>query len=500
MKKMVPQKLKNIYHLCCAVVACFWFGFPSRKIKVIGVTGTNGKTTTVQMITKILEKAGKKVAMSSTINFKLGDKQWVNKSKFTTLSAWKVQKFIKDAVNAGCEYVVIETSSHSLDQNRVWGVDYDVAVITNVTREHLDYHVNIERYRQAKMLLFNRLNNNFQFSIFNFQSIFNLKFSKNRSKVVIVNLDMEKPEEFLDVEADEVYGYAVEAKSKKLKAKNHNEKLKTVVADNIFLGLDETEFKISGVYFRLNLIGQFNIENALAAVCVGLLQDINLDEMANALKEIKKVPGRMDYVENDLGLKIIIDYALTPDSMEKLGQLVNKMKQSGKVFWVFGSCGDRDRGKRPMMGEIVAKYADFAVVTNEDPYGEDPGQIINEVFSGVVGHNVKDDFTKSKILNSKSQINSKSEVLNSKQIQISSSKSQSSFFQVKNQKSKIENLNAWRIMDRREAIKKAIEMAKKGDIILVTGKGAEETMMIGDKMIAWNDRRVIEKILREIKG
>lgn len=265
---------------------------------------------------------------------------------------------------------------------------------------------------------------------------------------------MEKPKEFLEVEVDEIYGYKIPNSKSQIpnNIKYQIPNVKTVVADNVALGLDKTEFSVGGVNFGLNLIGQFNIENALAAVCVGLSQGIELKRMAEALLEIRKVPGRMDYVENNLGLKIIIDYALTPDSMGKLGKLVSEMKNNNKVFWIFGSCGQRDRGKRPMMGEIVAKHADYAIVTNEDPYGEDPQRIIDEVFSGVI----------------------------------------------KNGKMK-EGENCWRIMDRREAIKKAIEMARTGDIILVTGKGAEETMMIGSEMIPWNDRDVIGNLLVDLQ-
>ena len=134
LKQLIPQNIKNLYHLTLAILANIWYGFPSRKIKIIGVTGTNGKTTTVQMIAKILEEAGKKTAIASTINFKLDGDEWVNKTKFTTLSSFQVQKFIRQAVKADCEYLVLETSSHSLDQYRVWGVKYDTAVITNVTR------------------------------------------------------------------------------------------------------------------------------------------------------------------------------------------------------------------------------------------------------------------------------------------------------------------------------------------------------------------------------
>ena len=212
-KKFVPQKIRNIYHLFQAVLACLIYGFPSRKIKVIGITGTNGKTTTCQMIAKILEEAGKKVAVISTINFKLGEKEWVNKTKFTTMSSFAVQKFILDAVKARCEYLVLETSSHSLDQYRVWGIDYDAAVITNVTREHLDYHKTMDEYRAAKLRLF------------------------KKARVIAVNLDMENAKDFLQFNNEKKFTYS-------LKNKEAN-----VLAEDIDLGINYSKFKIQNSKF-----------------------------------------------------------------------------------------------------------------------------------------------------------------------------------------------------------------------------------------------------------
>lgn len=199
--------------------------------------------------------------------------------------------------------------------------------------------------------------------------------------------------------------------------------------------------------------GEFNIENALAAICVGISEDINLDTCAQALGKIQGVPGRMEYVSNDKGLNIIVDYAVTPDSLEKLYSLmrtlrVQKGHEVSKIIAVFGSCGERDRGKRPIMGEIVSKYADFIILTNEDPYYEDPLRIVDEVASGV--------------------------------------------------KNKKENINFWKILDRRAAIKKALRLAGPGDFVVVTGKGAEETMAVGSKRILWNDKKVILEELVKI--
>lgn len=435
MKKLIPQAIKNIYHLICSIGTVIWFGFPARKIKVVGITGTNGKTTTTQMTARILEEAGYKVAVSSTINFKIGDKEWVNKSKFTTRDTWQTQRFIQQAVSAGCDYLVLEVASHALHQHRLWGIKFDVVAITNVTREHLDYHKTILRYRKVKAKLFRML---------------------KPAGSAVVNLEMDKPEEFIKASAGKkIYGYKIKEGGSEFK----QDELTVIQAEKLRMNLNSSEFTFNGVNFKLQLIGGFNVENALAAVSVGLSQGVDLQVASLALAKIKKIPGRMDYVANDRGLKIIIDYALTPDSMEKLGKLISEMipgraviqnkeqKVANQIIWVFGSCGERDRGKRPIMGEIVSRYADYVIVTNEDPYGEDPWQIIDEVYSGI--------------------------------------------------KNLPEGKKSWRIMDRREAIKKALNLANKGDIILITGKGAEETMAVSaTKRIKWNDRMVIVDLLK----
>lgn len=482
MKKFIPQAIKNIYHLFQAILANVWFGFPSRKLKVIGVTGTNGKTTTVQMIAKILEEAGFKIAVASTINFKIGKYEWVNKSKFTTLSSWSLQKFLVQAVSAGCEYAVIEVSSHSLDQNRVWGTCFDVAVITNVTREHLDYHETMEEYAKAKEKLFAELG----------------KSGKLGGSASIINLNIEFADNFLKCEADKKYGYFLETQNAKLKMQNQNAKIKNIVAEEIELGINFSKFKIQNSKFFLNLPGEFNIENALAATCVGLSQNISLEKISGALAKIKGVPGRMERIENSRDLNIIVDYAVTPDSLEKLYGFISEFakrsdraakEESGriaKIIAVFGSCGERDRGKRPIMGEIVARHADYCFVTNEDPYGEDPVRIINEVFSGIVGKKVQDSVPNFQF--SRQGRGSQGAAIFNFQKNLNSQVS----------KIKKEGINAFRILDRREAIKTALQIAKPGDVVVVTGKGAEEVMAVGDKRIPWNDPKVIREVLREL--
>jgi UDP-N-acetylmuramoyl-L-alanyl-D-glutamate--2,6-diaminopimelate ligase len=422
LKGLVPQSIKNKYHFAQAVVACVFFGFPAyktvssmaggptKKLKVIGVTGTNGKTTTTQMIAKILEKAGKKTAMASTISFQIGERKWTNASKFTTLSPWKLQKFLSEAVAAGCEYAVIETSSHALDQGRVWGISYEIAVMTNVTREHLDYHKTMEEYRAAKKKLF------------------------EIADKAVINADMEEPEYFR-IPGKEALSYSVKDVSAHL------------FAEHVELDFKGTEFAVDGIEFRLHLPGLFNIENALAALGVARLLQIDFAVAKEALESIAGVPGRMELVPNHVEADILIDYAVTPDAFEKLYASIVPLKIPGsKIIHVFGACGERDRGKRPMLGEIASSHADIIILTNEDPYYEDPQRIIDDIEKGVA---------------------------------------------------KKKDKNYFRIFDRREAIHKALSLMEIGDIVLITGKGAEETMALGAKRVPWNERKVIEE---ELKG
>lgn len=405
MKKLIPQKIKNIYHLIQAFLANITYGFPSKKIKIIGVTGTDGKTTTCQMIVRILEEDGNKVAMASTINFRIAGKEWKNLSHYTTMSPFAVQKFIRQAVDEGCAYLVLETSSHSLDQYRVWGVEYDTAVVTNVTREHLDYHKTIENYRTTKLRLF------------------------KKAKNAIVNLDMEKPEEFLKFGNRKVT-YSL------------RDKRADMFAENILVKIDGSKFSVKGIEFNLALPGQFNIENSMAAISVGICENISLEKCSEALKKIQGIPGRLESVPNEKGIEIIVDFALTPEAVEKLYELINTTKKAGaKLIAVFGACGERDRGKRPIIGQIASEYADDIILTTDEPYGEDPDQIIREIAAGIKDKKQDEDF--------------------------------------------------WIISDRRQAIRKALKMAVPGDVVAVTGMGAEESMVVNGHKIPWNDRAVI---------
>lgn len=452
------QKVKNSYHWCRAVLANIYYGFPSKSLYVIGVTGTNGKTTTVNLIAAMLERAGFLVGVSSTVCVCIGKKRETNASKFTTPDAFSYQRFLANCVKAGCRFAVVEVSSHALDQYRDWGTDYDCAVITNVTREHLDYHVTMEDYRKAKQRLFRRV-------------AFKSGIKQGcPSGTAVVNYDMERPGDFMLGGRDKIFiyrkektvGYQVDKYS--VGGKNQTQKVDnmlkaltlepghTLEARGLKSDSKGSSFDVDGVSYRLKIPGTFNVENALAALAVSRICAIPEKTAKQALESFSGVSGRMEYVPNKKGISIIIDYAVTPDSMEQVGSLVSgkssRKGARGALIWVFGSCGNRDRGKRPIMGEIGARYADVVIITNEDPYYEDPTKIIDEVFAGVLRSGVKK-----------------------------------------------ENQDAFRIFDRREAIEKALLMAREGDTVLITGKGAEENMKIGDVLVPWNDRSVVEEIL-----
>ena len=409
-KQLVPQSVKNLYHLVMAVLANVRYGFPAREIPVVAVTGTDGKTTTCAMLRAICEEARKKVALASTVEFCLDGKCEVNKTKFTTLSSWKLQNFLRRAVAEKCDVVILEVSSHSLDQNRMWGIRPEAAVLTNITREHLDYHKTMERYRNAKKKLF------------------------RVAKCSIINAKLENVDDFTkDLE------------------------------DVVFYNDAQTEAS-----FDLALPGRHNVENAMAAIVAAGAMGVDRETASRAMANFRGVPGRFERVENDRGIEIIIDYAVTPAALEKFYATLSLMRErDARIIAVFGACGDRDRGKRPMMGSIVDRVADVIILTNEDPYWEDPERILDEMEGGIT-------FSE-----------------NSPE-----TPSIPPGHLPRRGRGRIRGETYFRIFDRREAIAKALGLAKPGDIVAITGKGAEETMMIRGEMIPWNDKKAVEGVLK----
>lgn len=384
-KKFLPQKIINIfYHLPKAFLANAVYGFPTKGLTVIGVTGTDGKTTTVNMIYQILKVAGEKVSMISTIN--------APGFHVTSPDPFMVQRFAKKALTAGDKYLILEVTSHALDQYRFWGIKFDVGVVTNITHEHLDYHKTFENYFNVKAGLLK-----------------NVKFS-------IVNYDLK-----------EVLG--------KTKGKL------------ITFGLDKGDFNQKQIRLNLKILGDYNIENALAALACGFILDIDRKIAQRVLERFGGITGRMEEIKNNKGIKIFIDFAHTPNALLQALKAL-RLKTSGRLIAVFGSAGKRDTEKRSLMGEIAAREADIVVVTAEDPRGE-LEQINAQITKGAKKIGAK------------------------------------------------EGINLFITDDRQKAINLVVnDLARKGDVVGIFGKGHETSMNLdGRKEIPWSDFEAVKKAL-----
>lgn len=400
LKKFIPPFLLDWYHFVLPMFGAFLYGFPSKKIKVIGVVGTDGKTTTTSLIVGILEQAGYKTAAVSSIRFKIGDKEWKNTLKMTMPGRFKLQRFLRDAVRAGCQYAVLETTDEGIKQHRHCFIDFKTAVLTNITPEHIEAHGSFEKMRAENEKLF-----------------------QIAKEAHIVNLDDENKDYFLQYPAKKKYTY----------------------------GLDKGDINTKNTQFNLHLIGDFNKYNALAALCVGLSQGVNLETCKRALEKAEGIPGRMEVVIKE-PFMVIVDYAHTVNALEKVYQTIRNTKdkrQDTKLICVLGSCGGgRDKWKRPEIGKIASQYCDEIILTNEDPYDENPLHILNDIEKG--------------------------------------------FSQIPKHE---------KILDRREAIKKALSLAKPNDIVIITGKGSEPWLCVAKgKKIPWDDRQVVREELKNAQN
>jgi len=411
-KKIIPKFVLNFYHKSMALLAAFVYGNPSEKLVVVGVTGTNGKSTTVALIAKTLEAGGAKVGATSTVSFKVADKEWLNNKKMTMLGRFQLQKLLKQMVDAGCTYAVIETSSQGIEQYRHLGVNYDYAVFTNLTPEHIEAHGGFENYKRAKGRLFEHLTRKARKQRGEGQRAKGkgqkqgqeLKIRDQKTngvgKTIIVNTDDEYAEYFLNFEADKKVKYAV---------KNEGADL---VGKNVAVTTHGTSFEVGGVKINLQLLGAFNVYNALAAVAIALEEGLSMEQIKTGLEGVKGVAGRMEVIDEGQPFTVIVDYAPEPASMGKLYETVQKINksikqenttapainpgdvkgdhpsprvstggpESKKVIHVLGSCGGgRDKARRPVLGRLAGKNVDVVIVTNEDPYDDDP--ILIQIFS-----------------------------------------------------------------------------------------------------------------------
>ncbi len=421
-----------------AKIASNFYGDPSAHMHLVGITGTNGKTTTTFLLESILKKAGYAVGVIGTINYRYGQK--VVSALNTTPESLDLQRILRDMSREGISHVVMEVSSIGLDLDRVFGCHFDGAVFTNFTSDHLDYHKTLERYFQSKQKLFSEV----------------LTKSQKRGRFAVTNADDPRGEEIVRAIDLPILRYGLEDSC-------------DFSATEIHLTFEGISCQIrtpkGGFPLRSALIGRFNLYNILAAVTTGLGMGLPLDVLKEGIEDVEGVPGRFEKVANKKGIHVIVDYAHTRDALERVlsglkDTLATSPKASGKIITVFGCGGDRDRTKRPLMGEVAGKYSDLVVLTSDNPRTEDPLAIIEEVEKG--------------------------------------------FQTLSLEEWRRNGMEAWRsqkgylkVPDRREAIRRAIRLAQGEDIVLIAGKGHEDYQIIGKKKIPFDDRLEARKALEE---
>jgi UDP-N-acetylmuramoyl-L-alanyl-D-glutamate--2,6-diaminopimelate ligase len=414
------------------------YGDPSSHVRLIGITGTNGKTTTTYLLESIFKKAGCTVGVIGTINYRFGEK--TNPAPNTTPESLDLQRILWEMLREGTSHVMMEVSSHGLDLDRVFGCQFDAVVFTNFTSEHLDYHKTLEQYFESKKKLFSDY----------------LMKSRKQRRFAVTNLDDPRGEEILKgVDLPSIrYGLGPSC---------------DVTADQVVSSFEGLSCKIrtpkGDISVRSKLVGNFNLYNILAAVSVGMGMDIPLEIIKEGVEGLEGVSGRFEKVGNQKGIHVIVDYAHTHDALERalLGLrtiLESGPPNDGKIITVFGCGGDRDRTKRPLMGGVAGKYSDLAILTSDNPRTEDPLAILDEVEKGLKSLSLKE--------------------WRPNEIRLWRSRR-----------------GYLKVPDRREAIRIAIQLAQPLDAVLIAGKGHEDYQVIGKKKFPFDDRVEAKKALEE---
>jgi len=414
----VPSGREALAHLCAA-----WHGFPARRMAMIGVTGTDGKTTTVNLIYHILCAAGHRAGMISTVNAVIGEGVYDTGLHTTTPDSPDVQRYLAEMVAAGTAHAVLEATSEGLAQHRVSACDFDVTVVTNITHEHLYAHGTFEAYREAKAMLFRGLASAYR--------------KQGVSKVSVLNADDPSYGYLRAIPADGYLSYALDRPA-------------GIMASHIRHAPQALTFTartpVGDFPVQTPLIGRYNVYNCLAAIGVGMALDAPVEAMQAGIRALKGISGRMERMDCGQPFTVIVDFAHTPGALEQALKTVRELAQ-GRVWVVFGCAGLRDVGKRPMMGELAARLADFTVLTAEDPRTEPLGEIMAQIAAGCERGGGR------------------------------------------------EGERYWRIGDRGEAICFALEHARPGDLVLVTGKGHERSMCFGTTEVPWSDQEAVREAL-----
>ncbi|MBP2635133.1 MAG: murE [Firmicutes bacterium] len=403
----------------------YFYDYPGHKLRMIGVTGTNGKTTTTYLIRDILRKAGYKTGLIGTIQTLIDDKALPIKN--TTPDVIELQSTLAEMVNSGMNYVIMEVSSHALALNRVAGCEFDTGVFTNMTQDHLDFHQTFENYIDAKAALFRSLTN---------------PNNTKTGKTAVINLDDNAGAIMAKNTACPVISYSAQGKG-------------VLSASDVNVKENGSSFQITGPFgtidLSLTITGMFNVYNVLAAIGVALSEGVAPDVIKEALESFTSVPGRFELVQAGQPFTVIVDYAHTPDGLENVLKTAKQFAQ-GKIIVVFGCGGDRDRTKRPIMGRIAVQYGDLVLATSDNPRSEDPQKILVDVEVGI-----------------KEALNGETK---GKQYEV--------------------------IADRRQAISRAISLAKPQDVILIAGKGHETYQILHDRTIDFDDRQVAREVIKEM--
>ena len=394
-RRHIPKFVLNAcWHLPRAVIAVYWFRFPARRLTVVAVAGTKGKTTTTILTARMLAAAGHRTACVSTAVVRLGDREELNALKMTTPSAWWLQRFLRRAVAAGCTHAVLEVSSHALLQHRTFGIPFAAAVLTTIMPDHLEYHRTAKEYQETHR-----------------------KLCVPSLRTLVLNGDDEHLQSFACADVP-TRTFSVHG----------------AMADRIRA-------------LPLLLLGEHNIANAAAAATVTEAIGVRWDAIAAALSDSESVPGRLERIDAGQPFTVIVDYAHSPESLTSAFDAVAVL-QPKRIITVFGACGERDPNRRPPMGTILDARSDIVIVTNDDPYGEDPEQIAAGLLSGITN--------------------------------------------------KTRDQNLFVILDRRAAIAKACTLAQSGDLVLIAGKGAEQWQVFKNRKIPWDDRVVAREEIAKI--
>lgn len=406
-KKIIPKKVftffQPAYHYSLALIGALLYRFPSRKIKVVAVTGTKGKTSTVELVNAILEEAGFVTALAGTLRFKIRDESKPNMLKMTVPGRFFIQKFLRQAVNKHCDYVVLEMSSQATQQFRHKFIDLDALVFTNIAPEHIESHGSFDKYLAAKLKIARALEK-----------------SNKKGKIIVANIDDKEGHKFLAINVEKKAPYSLKD------------------GEPIVCHENGSKFVCEEIEIESKLPGKFNVYNMLAAISYARALGITMETIKTGLEKVTEIKGRAQKIPNNLGIEVIVDYAHTPDSLKAIYEAFPQKK-----ICVLGNCGGgRDKWKRKEMSAIADKYCSEIIVTDEDPYDDNPLEIAQQMASEI--------------------------------------------------KSKVPKL----IINRREAIASAIKLAQKGDAVLITGKGTDPYIMRANgQKEPWSDAKVAEEEL-----